>query len=177
MPPGESARDLVEPHLATGEEPRAVRTDEGRVTVVTDRRLVRASEHGVDGREATDVESVMLASPHVLGARIRTRPEPDPEWGQAGLGGLFAAVGVLLGYAAVAGGVLGPLLPDGFGLVLGLAALVLVPSGMYLASDALRTEDGHVEVRVLSTGEDTVVRLPTGAGGIANAVSTVVGGE
>ena len=73
----QSVREIVEPHLALGEEPRTVHTDDETVTVVTDRRILRSREHEIEGTDTTDMESVMLTGPQILGARVRTYPATE----------------------------------------------------------------------------------------------------
>ena len=175
MGSGQSVREIVEPHLARGEEPRAVYTDDDTVTVVTDRRIVRSRDHEIEGTDATDVESIMLTGPQILGARVRTYPATAPEWGKIALGSLFTGVGALFAYGSLVQNFLGTPTESELALIVALASLLLVPSGAYIAYEAFNTQESHIRVEVISTGGDTTLRLPLDATEAANAVSSVVG--
>lgn len=174
MPIEESARETIEPHLAKGETPQAINTDEGRVVVVTDRRVIQARERTVDGSDVQDVESILLRGPHVLGTRVKRRDAGEPRYGQVGLGVLFAVIGALLAYGGVVKGWLGFALPQSSGTVILLAGVVAVPSGAYLVYEGMQTDPARIEVNVLSTGNDKTLELPQSASDIAETVSSVV---
>ncbi|PSQ30901.1 hypothetical protein BRD16_06670 [Halobacteriales archaeon SW_6_65_46] len=171
----QSVREIVEPHLALGEEPRTVHTDDETVTVVTDRRILRSREHEIEGTDTTDMESVMLTGPQILGARVRTYPATAPEWGKIALGSLFTGIGALFGYASLVQSFLGTPTESELALIIALGGLLLVPSGAYIAYDAFTTRESCILVEIISTGGETTLRLPLDATEIASAVSAVVG--
>lgn len=162
-------RDVLKPHIPSGEELRASAVGRGKITAVTDRRVLSVTEVGGDTEQQREVESVLLTSDRVVGTRYgKTDSENRATLRRivgialAVLGGLFFLLGI-----QADGSVQGTVF---------LVVLIAIAVGVYLYWSAEDTVEGSVSITVRRAGDvpDRTWTFPRGETEVPRAISEQV---
>lgn len=160
-------KDVLSRHVAPGESVEAAERMEDRVVAVTDRRIVEIEQSSSGRRPSQEVESLFLNEDHLDRVNVDYTGKEPPARGRVILFGLFAVVGTLFGFLALAS--------EGATTVLigGIAVIFLV-LGLIVLLTALNTRDGSINVTV-TLGDDVSesFHLPEDATEVADAASRV----
>ncbi|MDS0258915.1 hypothetical protein NDI56_05855 [Haloarcula sp. S1CR25-12] len=170
----ETERDLLEPHVPSGEQLLEAYSGDVRTVAVTDRRVLDLRHRSGNRREDTKLESVLLNTDYVVGAdynRNQSADYPVLEW--------------ILGAGLVLGGVIGMVLGMGdaysqsplLQVVIASAGALLILLGVAVFAIAgFGGTSGGVAVTVYRAGglDDRTWQFPKGETAVARAISEQV---
>lgn len=161
--------DVLEPHIPPEEDLKASAAGRGKITAVTDRRVLSVSEAASETEQQREVESVLLTSDRVVGTRYGRTDSENRATLRRLVGIALAIVGALffVGGLQVRGDLQGTLL---------LVGLVLAGIGVYLYWSAEDTMEGTVSITVRRAGEipDRTWTFPRGHTEVPQAISEQV---
>jgi len=170
----ETERDILEPHIPSGEKLIEAHAGDQQTIAVTDRRVLDLKHRSGNRSEDTELESTLLNTDYVVGAnyeRNKSADYPFLEW-ITGTGlALLGLIGVLLGIEVVNGQT--PLLQ----LIFATAGVVLMVLGVSTFVNAgFGGTSGGVAVTVYRAGElnDRTWQFPRGETAVARAISEQV---
>lgn len=165
----EQPREILEPHIPSGEEIEALDVRQGNVTAVTDRRILSVTESQSRREQEQEVESLLLTSSQILGTRYGKNISRNESTVQQLVGAGFAVIGVLLLPLGLIGN-------GSDQAVLLLSGLIAIAIGVLIFWSAEDTTEGSVFITVRRAGEipDRTWTFPRGQTEVPQAVSEQV---
>jgi len=170
----ETQRDILEPHIPSGEKLIEVHSGDVRTVAVTDRRVLDLRHRSGNRSEDTKLESTLLNTDYVVGAnytRNKSADYPVLEWILGAGLVLVGLMGMVLGMGE--GDFQNPLLQ----VVIATAGALLILLGVAVFVIAgFGGTSGGVAVTVSRAGglDDRVWHFPKGETAVARAISEQV---
>ena len=170
-----SPKEVLEPHVASGESPKLSHTSEDRTILGTDRRLL-ILEMGEEGdRAANRTHSILYDN--ITGIEINEIEPASPDYGTAAASLLLALFGGVIGFVGFSMSTSGT--ASDMNQLLGTigipVALALIGFSLYRAIKAFDTDPGHLSVTIEGAGLSRSLLLPQEDLDVAEGLSELVG--
>jgi hypothetical protein len=170
----ETERDILEPHIPSGEKLIEAHAGEQQTIAVTDRRVLDLTHHSANRSEDTELKSTLLNTDYIVGAnyeRNKSADYPVLEWILGAGLVLSGLMGMVLGMSG--GSSQNPTLQ----IVIAIAGalLILLGVGVFIIAGFGGTSGG-VAVTVYRAGDldDRTWQFPRGETVVARAISEQV---
>jgi len=162
----ETERDILEPHIPSGEKLIEAHTGEEHTIAVTDRRVLDLRHSSDNESQDTELKSVLLTSEHVVGTEYSRSETTDSPFIEvfAGVALMIVGVGII-----VLGG-------SQSALIMGSGGMLAIILGVLVLVYASNQTSGGVTVTVHRAGElsDLTWSFPRGETEVAQAVTEQV---